>query len=144
MVAMLLVVVYGTTLAVVGAEQLVRVFGVATIASMIFLDPLMMSQHTHIPMKVSDGGEVKPFAAREQLPFTRSLRFPRWFSTVVLLHFDAHELHHMYPQVPGYDLRRIDFAPPNEASWWRWIRAARALPAHVFLFQNRDQSGSDV
>ena len=142
--AVLLAAAYVAFVVFVGFEQTVRLFGVATLLSMIFLDPIMLSQHTHIPTKVSNGADVKPFGAREQLPFTRSLRFPRWFGEAMLLNFDAHELHHMYPQVPGYDLRRIDYPTPNEASWWRWIAKARALPADVFLFQNRDHSGSDV
>ena len=49
----------------------------------------------------------------EQEVFTRSLRFPGWLSTA-LLGIDAHELHHMYPRVPGYRLRQIRYATQNE------------------------------
>ena len=64
--------------------------------------------------------------------------------SVWLLHFDAHELHHMYPFVPGYRLMEIRYTPDNEVSWWRWIPAARAVPGEIFFFQNRDGSGFDV
>ena len=59
-----------------------------------------------MPQNVSHGAAVRPFPAIEQEPFTRSLRLPR-VASALLLHFDAHELHHMYPFVPGYHLRRI-------------------------------------
>ena len=73
-------------------------------------DLLLLSQHTHVPQHVSNGEAVKPFPCLEQEPFTRSLRLPRLASRF-LLHFDAHELHHMYPFVPGYNLRRIPYPP---------------------------------
>ena len=135
---------YIAIVAIVGPLAYLRLIGLALLLSMIFLDPLMLSQHTHVPMKLSGGEPVSPHPSREQLPYTRSLRFPRWFASAVLLNFDAHELHHMYPQVPGYDLRRIDFKTPNEVVWWRWIWIARRTPAHVLLFQNRDKSGLKV
>ena len=76
--------------------------------------------------------------------FTRSLRFPAWFSTLFLLHMDAHELHHMYPAVPGYYLPRIEYAPHNEVNWWRWLMSAKRVRGEVFLFQNRNQTGLDI
>jgi fatty acid desaturase len=87
---------------------------------------------------------VAPFPPLEQEVFTRSLRFPGWFSTCVLLHFDAHELHHMYPHVAGYYLRRIDERTANDMGWWTWVRAAKKVPADVFMFQNRKDTGLDI
>ena len=135
-------VVYAGITFVFGFLPLLRSFGVGILLSMIFLDSLILSQHTHIPMTVSEGEAVKPYSAREQEVFTRSLRFPRWFSRWILVNVDAHELHHIYPQVAGYLLPKIDYEPKNLASWWRWALAARRLPAQVFFFQNRNQSGS--
>ena len=56
--------------------------------------------------RTSAGARGRPFPAVEQEPFTRSLRLPPLVSRFIL-HFDAHELHHMYPFVPGYHLHRI-------------------------------------
>ena len=63
-----------------------------------------------------------PHRALDQAQYTRSLRLPAPVSRA-LLHFDAHELHHMYPFVPGYRLRDIAFEPAHEVAWWRWVRA---------------------
>jgi acyl-lipid omega-6 desaturase (Delta-12 desaturase) len=96
-----------------------------------------------VPQNVSGGEPVRPFPAVEQEPFTRSLRLPAAASSFVL-HFDAHELHHMYPFVPGYHLRWIPYAPENEIGWLQWVLRAKRLPGDVLLFQNRLQSGSDL
>jgi len=122
---------------------MLRLAGVALLVSFGIEDLLLLSQHTHVPQHVSHGAAVKPFPAIEQEPFTRSLRLPDAASAFVL-HFDAHELHHMYPFVPGYHLRRIAYSPGNEIGWWRWVRGAKKLRGDVLLFQNRIESGYDL
>jgi acyl-lipid omega-6 desaturase (Delta-12 desaturase) len=126
-----------------GPLVLVRTFGVALVLAFVVQDVLIISQHTHIPMGLSHGAAVAPYATLDQQPFTRSLRLPEWFSRSVL-RFDRHELHHMYPFVPGYRLGQVPFVPGNEVSWRIWVPAARAVPGDVLLFQSRNESGFDV
>ena len=83
--------------------------------------------------------DVRPFPPIEQGPFTRSLRLPAWLS-YLLLHFDAHELHHLYPAVPGYLLRRISYPAPNEEVWWTWIQNVKQMSGTGFLFGEIDRS----
>jgi fatty acid desaturase len=123
-----------------GPAMLLRSAGLATFIAFVLEDLLILSQHTHVPMDVSSGGPVTPHAAMDQGRFTRSLRLPRVVSRI-LLHFDAHELHHMYPFVPGYHLRHIAYQPENEVGWRHWAVAARRIPGDVLLFQNRHQTG---
>lgn len=101
--------------------------------ALMFQDLLILSQHTGMPTHLSEGRAVRPFPPREQIPFTRSLRLPRWFSWL-LLHFDAHELHHLYPAVPGYLLRHIGYSPPNEIGWLTWLREVKRMSGTRFLF----------
>jgi acyl-lipid omega-6 desaturase (Delta-12 desaturase) len=138
-----LAVSYLALAAIVGPAVFARVLGCATVLALMAEDLLLISQHTHVPMGLSQGKDVIPHPAIDQEQFTRSLRFPAWLSPL-LLHFDAHELHHMYPFVPGYRLSAIPYSPANEVSCWRWIPAARRVPGEVLLFQNRHQSGYDV
>jgi omega-6 fatty acid desaturase (delta-12 desaturase) len=138
-----LVIVYVALVIVFGPRALIVTIGPAVLLSLVAEDVLLLSQHTHIPQHVSHGARVRPFPAVEQEAFTRSLRLPAWLSTV-LLHFDAHELHHMYPFVPGYRLREIEYTPHNEVGCWRWICAAKRVRGEVFLFQNRTTSGWDL
>ena len=138
-----LVALYAVVTALLGPAAMLRACGLALLLSLAMEDLLLLSQHTHVPQNVSHGAAVKPFPAIEQEPFTRSLRLPALASAFVL-HFDAHELHHMYPFVPGYYLRRIPYSPENEIGWWQWVSRAKRIPGDVLLFQNRLETGFDV
>ena len=138
-----LLALYGLLVAWIGPSTIVRVAGLAVFLSLAIEDLLLLSQHTHVPQNISHGAGVKPFPAVEQEPFTRSLRLPHAASAFVL-HFDAHELHHMYPFVPGYHLHRVPYVPGNEIGWWQWVRGAKQMPGDVLLFQNRLESGYDL
>jgi omega-6 fatty acid desaturase (delta-12 desaturase) len=137
-----LIAVYVAIAIVVGPLALVRLVGLGVLLSLIGEDLLLLSQHTHIPQQLSHGESVRPFPTVEQEVFTRSLVFPAWLSAV-MLHIDAHELHHMYPFVPGYRLGGIEYETENEIGVWTWIRRARAMPGELFLFHNRLETGAD-
>ena len=136
--------VYAAVASLVGLGTVVRLVGLGVLLSLVFEDPLLLSQHTHIPLNQSGGRPVAPYPAVDQAVFTRSLSFPRWVSAGVLLNLGAHELHHMYPFVPGYDLGRIACPTGNDVPWWQWVRAAKGVPGRILLFQNRTQSGLDI
>jgi acyl-lipid omega-6 desaturase (Delta-12 desaturase) len=135
--------VYVAAAAIVGPRMLLRVTGVAFVLAFVVEDLLILSQHTHIPQNLSQGKQVPPFPALEQEVFTRSLVFPSWLSAL-LLHIDAHELHHMYPFVPGYRLGGIQYETQNEIDWWTWVKCARALPGETLMFHNRLETGADI
>ena len=126
-----------------GPSTSLRLFGVALIVTFAAEDLLILSQHTHIPQRLSDGEDVRPFPTIEQEVFTRSLVFPRWLSAL-LLHIDAHELHHMYPFVPGYRLGEVKYETENEVGLLAWIKGAHALPGDLLLFHNRLETGADI
>jgi acyl-lipid omega-6 desaturase (Delta-12 desaturase) len=138
-----LLAVYVAVFAVAGPSVVFRVAGVALVLTLIAQDLLLLSQHTHIPQQLSRGDAVRPFPTIEQETFTRSLVFPRWLSAA-LLHIDAHELHHMYPFVPGYRLGGVDYDTENEIGLLAWVRGARAMPGELFLFHNRLETGADI
>jgi fatty acid desaturase len=131
---------YLIALVAVGPLALISAAGVGLLLSLMAQDVILLSQHTHMPSNLSRGRPVRPFAPQEQEPFTRSLRLPEWLS-VLLLRFDLHELHHMFVQVPGYDLARIPYRTQNEVSWWRWTREAKRLSGVDFLFGDRERTG---
>ena len=138
-----LLVIYVAIVVFLGPATSLRLFGVALVAAFAAEDLLILSQHTHIPLQLSGGDEVRPFPTIEQEVFTRSLVFPRWLSAI-LLHIDAHELHHMYPFVPGYRLGEVEYETENEVGLLAWIRGAHALPGDLLLFHNRLETGADI
>ena len=126
-----------------GGSGLLIVIGPALLGSFMFMDVILFSQHNHIPQKLSGGGSVEPHPFIEQQRFTRSLVFPKWFARGVLLNFDAHELHHMYPTSPGYRLGEIDYVPPNAISFWRFVWKAKTSQAVTLMFKNQNDTGWD-
>jgi fatty acid desaturase len=131
---------------VLGPFEVLRTAGLALLLGFMLVEPIMLSQHTHIPLRLAGDDDVRPFSPAAQVPFTRSLRFPGWISRLVLLHFDAHELHHAHPNVPGWRLSALEgtMPTPNAFPAFSWIARARRVPADVFLFSNRDRSGLDL
>ena len=125
----------------VGASTMITTFGLGLLISFALQDLLILSQHTHIPMKLSEGDAVRPFPPKQQEIFTRSLTFPTWFARLILLNFDAHGLHHMLPRIPGYHLHQLQARETlNCIRWWKWILAAKAVPGEILLFQNQDDT----
>lgn len=120
-----------------GLPESLSLFGPGLFIALMAQDILLLSQHTNMPTNISQGRPVRPFKPSEQVPFTRSLRLPEWLSWL-LLHFDAHELHHLYPSVPGYFLRCVPYSPPNEVPWLNWLRDVKRLSGVEFLFGESD------
>ena len=141
--ALALLIIYAGVFAIVGPATLTWTVGAGLLLSLVLEDLLLLSQHTHVPQNVSEGETVRPFPAIEQGPFTRSLRLPAAVSRV-LLHFDAHELHHMYPFVPGYHLQQIPYQATHEVDWWTWVIGARRMKGEVLLYQSRLHTGSEL
>jgi fatty acid desaturase len=135
--------VYAAIAVLAGPALMLRMSGLALLLSLVAEDLLLLSQHTHVPQLLSHGEQVVPFPTVEQEVFTRSLVFPRWLSSL-LLQIDAHELHHMYPFVPGYRLSGISYETMNGIRLWPWVRRARALRGELFLFHNRLETGADL
>lgn len=135
---------YAVLIAVVGPRRSLELFGLGLLLTLMMQDPLILSQHTHIPMELSGGGEVLPFVPADQEVFTRSLIFPQWFSRWILVNLDAHELHHVYPSVPGYYLHTLQRQTLNGVPWWRWLLRAKQVRGDVLLFQNRNLTGYDI
>lgn len=128
---------YAGLIAWFGPGLLIYLIGPGLFLSFMAQDLLILSQHTGMPTNLSHDHPVDPFPPSQQEEFTRSIRLPRWLSWL-LLHFDAHELHHLYPAVPGYLLNKIDYSPPNEVKMWEWVLSVKKLSGAQFLFGGPD------
>jgi acyl-lipid omega-6 desaturase (Delta-12 desaturase) len=124
----------------IGPAVIVNTVGIGLLLSLAIQDIVLLSQHTHMPTHLSSVEPVKVFPPLEQEPYTRSLLLPEWLSWL-LLRFDFHELHHLYVQVPGYDLHAIPYRPHNEVNWLIWLRAAKRLSGTEFLFGRSEDTG---
>lgn len=135
---------YALVAVVLGPLLFLKLFALAAVLSLVWLEPVMLSQHTHIPMKLAKGQPVSAIPSPEQEPYTRSIRVPRLVASLVLFHFDAHELHHMYPWLPGYALRDVPYDTVNEVDFFPWLLAVKRMRAADFMLKSRLDTGEDV
>jgi omega-6 fatty acid desaturase (delta-12 desaturase) len=140
---LLLLAVYAGIIALVG----IRFLEMWALAFFFFLtigDPILLSQHVHIPLLKSDGVTVAPFAEANQDRFTRTIVVPGWAAQWVFFQFTTHGAHHAHPQVAHYDIGRVPFGSTHAIGWWAWLRAAKRMPAMRLLYESSDDTGISI
>jgi fatty acid desaturase len=128
-----------------GAAQVWHIFGWGLVGFFILSDPLLLSQHSHMPERLAHQETALPNKLWDQDEFTRSIVFPRWASRHLLFHFDVHIVHHLFPNLPSYRVGQIqeEVKTVNTIDWWQWLKRAKRTPAHVLLFDTRMTTGYD-
>ena len=129
----MLVAFYGG-LAVFFTEAFFYYWGFSYFLFLFVSDPLLLSQHAHVPQERSNGEKMRPKSLYEQEDYTRQLLFPRWASEYLLLNFDAHIAHHLFPGIPCYKLGAAKIESTNQTHWWTWLKRAKKMPAYELLF----------
>jgi len=112
--------------------------------SLATMDVIMLSQHSHIPMPVSEGKKVKNFSNKDQVQFTRSLIMPRIMAKYLFLNFNYHELHHLLPSLSCYYLDRVGLEFSNTESFFSWVRRAKKIDAATLVFKNRNETNLNI
>ena len=91
------------------------------------------------------------FSAQDQARFTRSCVYPRWFARHVLLNFNLHTEHHLFPAHPWYALERLRVEMQqqnmieNNGGALEWILENRSRPlSEVFAksFPNQQKDAA--
>lgn len=132
----LLPLLYGIIIFLIGSEQFIKVWGGAYLVFLVISDPLLLSQHSSIPQKFAGKEKVSPIPFKDQDEFTRSLIFPKWVTKYILLSFNNHIVHHIFPTIPGYNLYRVKESFPNEEYWMDWLIQAKKISAVDLLFSS--------
>jgi omega-6 fatty acid desaturase (delta-12 desaturase) len=70
---------------------------------MLTIEVVNFPHHLQLPQY---GGETK-LPIWEQHKTARSCLYPRWFARLVVLNFNYHAEHHMFPEVPWYHLDQL-------------------------------------
>jgi acyl-lipid omega-6 desaturase (Delta-12 desaturase) len=137
---LLIAVLYAALIALGGA----RFFGVWALAFVSYLsiaDPILLSQHVHIPLLRADGATVAPFAPAAQDVFSRTIVVRSWAARWVFLEFTSHGVHHAYPRLAHYDIGRVPFAPSHAIRLFAWLRLAKGVPAARLLYESTRETG---
>ena len=113
----------------------------AFLLSLIWKELVIMTQHSHIDIPISNGAEVKPVPYVDQVTYTRSFYVNAWFEALFLFNFNHHELHHVYPGIPAYYLQKIDINLPKEPSYIHWFVQAKSMKGEDYVFRTSAKTG---
>jgi fatty acid desaturase len=129
---------------VVAGAHLLAVWPAAFLCYLSIADPILLSQHVHIPLQRADGADVVPFSPAKQDQFSRTIVLPGWVAKWVFFQLTTHGVHHAHPQVAHYDIDRIPFRPLHAISWIEWLRAAKRMPAVRLLYESSRETGISI
>lgn len=95
-------------------------------------------------------GETR-FAFWEQYKISRSCIYPRWFASWIVLNFNYHTEHHLYPDVPWYHLPKLQ-KPLREAlgaeyncdPHFTWILDNKPRPLEAVIHYSPAQPQEDI
>lgn len=95
----------------------------------LLLEAVNLPHHLEVPFLENH----QRLAARDQHAVSRSCKYPRKFERLVLLNFNFHTEHHLYPDLPWHQLDKVfvlvqkkKLSTYHFESGWSWIRRARA------------------
>jgi fatty acid desaturase len=122
-------------------SRFLEVWAVAFVCYLSIGDPVLLSQHVHVPLLRTAGQPVRPFSRSEQDQFSRTIIVPGWVAQWILLQFTTHGAHHAYPSIAHYDLAQVPFKSVHAIRWSQWLRAAKRVPAVRLLYENSNDTG---
>jgi fatty acid desaturase len=127
--------VHGTLMYVLGWTY-ARYFGVSTFLYLNLGDISLLTQHVHLPMDHSRGTSVAPKKLWEQDEFSHTVELPSWISRWIVLGFNYHSLHHLFPSMPYYRSSDITFRGKHTHEGWAWLKKAKAMKATELIYQS--------
>jgi omega-6 fatty acid desaturase (delta-12 desaturase) len=107
---------------------------------LIGVEAINLPHHLQLPYH---GGETK-FHFWEQFKTARTCIYPRWIAQFIVLNFNYHIEHHLYPDAPWYYLKQIhqSIRPLLQGSYnldsqFRWIIKAKQQSLDQVLFETQ-------
>jgi fatty acid desaturase len=125
-------------------EFVIRVFAISFSISLIWKELVIMTQHSHIEIPISDGGKVKPVAYIDQVPFTRSFFLNNTIARYLLFNFNLHEAHHMYPGLPAYWLDQVSINEARAPTYIQWFKKAKSMKGEDNVFRTSKHTGENL
>lgn len=145
MISFLSPIIIGLSLcSIFGLGKYSFVFVSALVIYFLGIEIVNFPHHLH----VRSIGDEMHLPAWEQEVTARSCLYPVWFSEFVILNFNYHIEHHMFPDAPWYDLPALNkkLAAENLSSYqvermFDWTREARKLDLYQLVNPNSDVKG---
>ncbi|MCK0179706.1 fatty acid desaturase [Flavobacteriaceae bacterium S0862] len=122
-------------------EYIVQVFVFAFAISLLWKELVIMTQHSHIEIPISNDNEVKPISYLDQVQYTRSFRVNVFFAKYFLFNFNLHEAHHAHPAVPAYKLTDIHLEASQQPKFFYWLFKAKKMKGVDYIFKTSKHTG---
>ncbi len=113
----------------------------AFVISLIWKELIILTQHSHVEIPVSEGAEVRPITYMNQVPYTRSFYINSFLAEHFLFNFNLHEAHHAYPGVPAYWLGKMELDTHKEPSFFTWFVKAKSMKGEDYIFRTSKHTG---
>ncbi len=110
------------------------------ILSLVWKELIILTQHTHVEIPVSNGQNVRPLSYKDQIQYTRSFYVGTFFEKWFLFNFNMHEAHHAKPGMPAYYLGKMEIDVPRN-SYWNWFVQAKSMKGVDFIFKTSKHTG---
>jgi omega-6 fatty acid desaturase (delta-12 desaturase) len=122
-------------------EFINQIFMFAFLISLLWKELLIMTQHSHIEIPISNNKEVKPISYLEQVQYTRSFHAHFFFAKYFLFNFNLHEAHHAHPAVPAYQLSGINLGATQRPKFFYWLFKAKKMKGVDYVFKTSKHTG---
>ena len=122
-------------------ELIVHLFVPAFAISLLFKELVIMTQHSHIEIPISNNIEVKPISYLDQIKYTRSSYTNSFFARYFLFNFNLHEAHHAHPAIPAYKLSHIKLDIPEKPNFFQWFFKAKKMNGIDYIFRTSKHTG---
>ncbi len=126
---------FGAILLLSSQSFLFLVFAPAVALYLLAVDVVNLPHHLQLPMI---SGEKK-FSTWEQYQVARTCLYPRWMAKLIVLNFNYHSEHHMFPDAPWYYLEKLHLSLRSE------LGDSQAIdPSFKWILENRSKDLLEV
>lgn len=118
----------------------ITVFALSTFIYLNLGDISLLTQHVHLPLDVANGASVNPKFLWEQDQYSHTMIFPEFATKWIVLGFNHHSLHHLFPRLPYYKSHLVPFEGTHTHDWKEWILKAKGMKATDLIFDQKINS----
>ena len=122
-------------------EFIEQVFIFSFMISLLWKELVIMTQHSHIEIPISNDKEVKPISYLDQVQYTRSFYVNLFFAKYFLFNFNLHKAHHAHPAIPAYKLSDICIDTVEGPTFFYWLLRAKKMKGVDYVFKTSKHTG---
>lgn len=126
---------WGVLFTVMPAHSVLEILAPSILLYFLAVEVVNLPHHLQLPQH---GGDTK-FPIWEQHQIARSCVYPKWFGRLVVLNFNYHIEHHMFPDVPWYHLEKLHREISKDLA-----TAYNTDPYFSWILENKPKPISDV